>query len=379
MAVWQICLLVVVVLLILGYFYSNIYQPISSKTRQFTPIEEIERTVIHLRQVGQLVGKPYDFFVSYRSQNAPLVRPIVEQLLGAGYKVWFDEYVVSLDVKTLRDQTDLDQRLSEIIPLGIEHSKRAICFISDSYLQSEWCRLELDLILKQLGPSQLLNIELSAIPHLDDRFSQLAQAQTIKYENLLQSLSFIDSSIEWASQLSPQESVAQPIVFSYQDWVFELDASGWRGDTGYRTVAFDNLEGPKLHRGFEGSLWTGRVMVGEMGYSSLHRGGIYNDKEFFLRSARFAQEFLAESEGHRCVGVHLVMLNGESHFGLTATAYERGQWMRLYSIALHDGLAHVRGDTEVFFNFQFTGSFEKFCQSVHYADALVQSLKWARR
>lgn len=379
MAMWQICMMIVVVVLVIGYFYTAIYQPFLSKTKQFTPIEKIESTVIHQRQVGQPVGKPYDFFVSYRSQNAPLVRPIVEQLLGAGYKVWFDEYVVSLDVKTLRDQTDLDQRLNEIIPLGIEHSKRAICFISDSYLQSEWCRLELDLILKQLGPTNLLNIELSPLPSSAEAFSQLALAQTIPYESLAQSLGFIDPSIQWATQLLPQAFEAQPIIFLYQDWVFELDSSGWRSDTQYRSVAFDNLEGPKLNRGFEGSLWTCRVMVGEMGYSSFHRGGIYNDKEFFLRSARFAQEFLAESQGHRCVGVHLIMLNGESHFGLTGTAYQRGQWMRLYSIALHDGLPRIKGDTEVYFNFQFTGTFEKFCRSVHYADALVQSLKWARR
>lgn len=378
MAVWQICLLVAVVLLILGYFYTNIYQPILSETRQFTPIEKIEYTSTHQRQLGQPVGKPYDLFVSYRSQNAPLVRPIVEQLLGAGYKVWFDEYVISLDVKTLRDQTDLDQRLREIIPRGIEQSKRAICFVSDHYLQSDWCRLELDLILKQLGPSQLLNIELSAIPHLDDRFSQLAQAQTIKYENPTQCLSFIDSSIAWESRLFPQASAAQPIVFPYQDWVFELDGSDWRSDTRYRTVGFDNLEGPKLNRGFEGSLWTCRVMVGEMGYSA-RSAHLHQDREFFLRSARFAQEFLAEYKGHRCVGVHLVMLNGESHLGLTSTAYQRGQWMRIYSIALHDGVPHIKGDTEVYFNFQFTGSFENFCRSVHSADALVQSLKWTRR
>lgn len=378
MAVWQICIIVGVVALTLGYFYTAIYQPILSKTKQFTPIEEIERTVTHQRQVGQLVGTPYDFFVSYRSSNAPLVRPIVEQLLGAGYKVWFDEYVISLDVKTLRDQTDLDQRLNEIIPRGIVYSKRALCFLSDSYLQSDWCRLELDLILKQLGPSNLFNIELSPLPSLDEPFSQLGLAQRMPYVSLIQTLDFIDPSIQWATRLLPQEFEAQPITFPYEDWVFELDASGWRGDTSYRTVAFDNLEGPKLNRGFEGSLWTGRVMVGEMGYS-MPSPSLSMDKAFFLRSARFAQEFLAESTGHRCVGVHLVMLNGESHFGLTATAYQRGQWMRLYSIALHDGLPRIKGDTEVYFNFQFTGSFEKFCRSVHYADALVQSLKWVRR
>ncbi|MBZ0318449.1 MAG: toll/interleukin-1 receptor domain-containing protein [Anaerolineae bacterium] len=378
MATWQICMIIVVVVLVIGYLYTAIYQPILSKTKQFTPIEKIENASSHQRQLGQPVGKPYDFFVSYRSSNAPLVRPIVEQLLGAGYKVWFDEYVISLDVKTLRDQPDLDQRLNEIIPLGIAHSKRALCFLSDSYLQSEWCRLELDLILKQLGPSNLLNIELSPFPSSDEAFSQLALAQTIPYESLTHSLDFIDPSIQWATRLLPQASVAQPIIFPYQDWVFELDSSGWRSDTRYRTVGFDNLEGPKLNRGFEGSLWTGRVMVGEMGYSA-RSSHLHKDKEFFLRSARFAQEFLAESTGHRCVGVHLVMLNGESHFGLTGTAYQRGQWMRLYSVALHDGLPRIKGDTEVYFNFQFTGSFEKFCRSVHYADALVQSLKWARR
>ena len=75
-------------------------------------------------------NKAYDYFISYKSEDAGLVRLIAEQLLANNIKVWFAEF------KMLTHNWDDFQREIE---LGIRHSKFAIAFTNNRYARSLYC------------------------------------------------------------------------------------------------------------------------------------------------------------------------------------------------------------------------------------------------
>jgi len=97
-------------------------------------------------------SKPeFDLFVSYRSYDSLLVRQIAEQLIAAGFKIWFAEY--SIDATSRID-------FQEMINQGIAKSKRILCFTNDDYNSSEYCQVEAFIIQQLKKSDQILEIEL---------------------------------------------------------------------------------------------------------------------------------------------------------------------------------------------------------------------------
>lgn len=46
--------------------------------------------------VASLMSAPYDAFITYKSEDADLVRNVADQLIASGIRVWFAEYQVLL-------------------------------------------------------------------------------------------------------------------------------------------------------------------------------------------------------------------------------------------------------------------------------------------
>ena len=109
------------------------------------------------------VEPKYNIFVSYRSKNIHIVRPIAEQLMAAGLKVWFAEYEILLSGR---------QRFKEAINHGINNCSFGICFTNDRYAQSEHCQKESNNMRMPRGSHD----DRKSIPgHSDRSFSDLIQ------------------------------------------------------------------------------------------------------------------------------------------------------------------------------------------------------------
>ncbi|WP_346984890.1 toll/interleukin-1 receptor domain-containing protein [Chryseobacterium sp. POE27] len=87
------------------------------------------------------MNKKYDFFISHASEDKEIfVRPLAEELLKLGFKVWYDEL-------TLKFGDSLFEEISN----GIRKSNYGLVIISENFLKKEWTKKELNgLISKEI-------------------------------------------------------------------------------------------------------------------------------------------------------------------------------------------------------------------------------------
>jgi tetratricopeptide (TPR) repeat protein len=96
---------------------------------------------------------PWDCFLSYKSDDANVVRRVAERLIAGGFRVWFAEYEVMLQ--------NYDA-FAEAIRKGTENSAFGLFFTSQKYAASEWCKQEVDWLRQRLArtPEHLIEIRL---------------------------------------------------------------------------------------------------------------------------------------------------------------------------------------------------------------------------
>lgn len=73
----------------------------------------------------------YDVFLSLRSQDKAIVRPLAERLRADGLRVWFDEWV-------LKPGDSIPAKIEE----GLEHSRVLVLCMSANAFDSDWAQLE---------------------------------------------------------------------------------------------------------------------------------------------------------------------------------------------------------------------------------------------
>jgi hypothetical protein len=103
--------------------------------------------------VSGLKPRQWDFFFSYKSENANEVRRIAERLMAAGYRVWFAEYEVLLK------NYDAFKRL---IGRGTARSTRAVLFTTRTFAASKHCSDEVQQLKATLAgdPGRLIEVSL---------------------------------------------------------------------------------------------------------------------------------------------------------------------------------------------------------------------------
>ncbi|MCD8148328.1 MAG: toll/interleukin-1 receptor domain-containing protein [Clostridiales bacterium] len=74
-------------------------------------------------------AKPY-VFISYSHEDSKQVLPIIKKLQSEGYRVWFDNGIVS------------GKKWREVIAQHIRGSGYFVAFISENYSKSEMCKNE---------------------------------------------------------------------------------------------------------------------------------------------------------------------------------------------------------------------------------------------
>jgi hypothetical protein len=355
-------LLVIVIFPFVLYFWRR------WSLRQYpTPYDTIEKELQKSPASPQSSDKPYAFFVSYKSDDAMQVRPLVEHLLAGGFKVWFAEYTIRLEGRASFEQA---------IASGIAHSWYGLCFTNDRYIQSLYCRDELERLLdpRNCGPSRVIEIAFppEALPHR--HYPQLETGHTIHYQDDPRSLLACLAGLTGLpiNQDFPQPSASPACrTFDYGARQYRLDLAGWTvREEGAPVKSGGEAVGPIFERICGKYSIRGYLHLGtSIAFPRAQYQG--DDRENYEYGVQFARDHYSIFPGE-CIGVHLFFLHGLSH--ITLTARSTMGWIRTYSviIPLPGSGQHV----EFLFDFYLRSPFEVFCQNTHWMDSVVQSLTW---
>lgn len=147
------------------------------------------------------LSKRYKVFVSYSRKDRHIVEPIVKELGGKGFSVYFD-----LDDNPTDDPHSLEVGLSE----GLTQCYAMIVCLSKNYVDSEWCRAEIhNFLFQSIREGRIKELPILIID-LDEKtsngeillmcFGKLA----IDKEIILFQRKYLDASIELLSRLECQ-------------------------------------------------------------------------------------------------------------------------------------------------------------------------------
>lgn len=92
----------------------------------------------------------WDLFISHASEDkAEVARPLADMLQAKGYKVWYDEYALTVG-----------DNLRQSIEKGLAQSQFGVVVLSPSFFAKKWTNLELDglFILERPGVKRILPV-----------------------------------------------------------------------------------------------------------------------------------------------------------------------------------------------------------------------------
>lgn len=84
-------------------------------------------------------GKEKQVFISHSSKDKKDVESIIPYLNGQELPVWFDKYSISVG-----------DSITESVQMGIEESDMVIFWVTDNFLVSNWCQVEMTAYVKKL-------------------------------------------------------------------------------------------------------------------------------------------------------------------------------------------------------------------------------------
>jgi hypothetical protein len=113
-----------------------------------------------------------DFFLSYKSEDANLVRQVAECLVSNGFSVWFAEYEVLLPNY---------KEFNVAIDHGLENCEYGILFTNTAYWESEYCTYEAEYLDEHLGPDRVLDISLTVSTNLFNIISDINSRTGLKF------------------------------------------------------------------------------------------------------------------------------------------------------------------------------------------------------
>lgn len=330
----------------------------ASRTRAGLSDPEWERTPF-----DALDEKPFDLFVSYKSEDVHVARWMADRFIAAGLRVWFAEYIVLLVAR---------ERFEEAIDNGISHSRFGVILSNDRYVASSHCRRELDQLLHQSGPGihNLIEVRIPSEPATHRYNPTLAECRAIDYDgDPCRVTRFILENFVLPGAVPPDSPpTSAPAWLRDERRGYALNVTDWQVDdrstVGSGAIAY--------RRSVEGRVLKVNLHVGTGTVAPRPITTVLNEREVFDRSVEFASSFLSH-HGRRCAGVHLFFLGGYSH--LVVAYWLQGCWERRYSIVLPDPKSGQA--TEFAFAFGFFGPFREYLLAVPLMDRLVQSLAWS--
>lgn len=317
--------------------------------------------------------KRYDVFLSYKSEDVHLVRRIAEALLANQYTVWFAEYQVLLQ--------NYDQ-FQGVIDSGIRASCHGICFTNDRYVDSPYCRREIEQLLapNNCGPNKILEIMLphEAGPH--DRYPDLSRALSIEHRFIHETLLQIGKMTGKPVQTTVPPAKSEPEVrrtFDNGRESYSLAVQGWEvSERTYLPSTGGDLEGSKVSRVCGDFAMWANLIVGDQVDNPRAWGTTLDDRKCYKYAIDFGRHYFFKRWWWRFVekpvGLHLFFSHGFSHIGFTSKNWFN-VWTRRYSVILPH--PRTRKPLEFAFIFFFRGPFAEFCRYAYLMDELVESLR----
>lgn len=101
----------------------------------FSEIEVLEECGYYMRPFG----KEKQIFISHSSMDKKDVEMIIPYLNGQDLPVWFDKYSIPVGTS-----------ITEQVQKGIEESDMVIFWVTDNFLKSNWCKMEMKVYIGRM-------------------------------------------------------------------------------------------------------------------------------------------------------------------------------------------------------------------------------------
>src|SRR3990172_7006230 len=135
--------------------------------------------VINIKSIDQMKTLQYDAFISHASEDKDsFVRPLAEKLKNLNFKIWYDEF-----------QLSIGDSLRRSIDKGLANSRYGIVILSHNFFEKNWPQYELDgLVTREVeGGKVILPIRhkvskkevMSYSPSLADKFAIQSENKSI--------------------------------------------------------------------------------------------------------------------------------------------------------------------------------------------------------
>ncbi|MBL8160752.1 MAG: toll/interleukin-1 receptor domain-containing protein [Anaerolineae bacterium] len=309
----------------------------------------------------------WDGFISYKSGNVELARLIADHLIASGVRVWFAEYQVLLD-----NYGDFQREIDK----GLQNSEFGICFTNNSYMKSEYCRLELDHFLDRNKPKKILEIN---TPLNDGPYTRPLTLESSPFhiaDHPEGILSFIRENTRWSVDTSVTKAPKHKwlsFLGRCIDKPFTLDTIDWELTNKGKIDRDGNVGGVELsykHQRDKFRLFV-NLYCGEDASPNARRlsSDDRNMYESLIEFAKVNHMRLFNAQMH---GLHLFFHQSLSQIALT---YTLGNFLtRKCSVIIPNSKTGKMA--EFVFTFKFVGSFRDYCRYSHVMDYFVKSLTW---
>jgi hypothetical protein len=312
----------------------------------------------------------YDLFISYKSDDVHLVRPVAERLLASGVRVWFAEYEILLIQRNA---------WARAVAGGIRKSRYAVCFTNDTFARSPDCREELEHVLACKAGENIIEIQCppEALTHRE--YPKLADSPHTSFQCADETLRFLGRVT--GLRIEPGdggERAARPTSFPFGQTGYSLDLDGWEIERGIPQITPETADpdtyGPRFRRWSASTLLWGHLLLGPQ---DMQRAAFApnedSDRAYYEAAVEFAWLFYGKKWKQQCLGVHLITLGGAKHPAFT-TRVLPGTLSRLYSLVLPH--PETGKDVEAAFFFFCQGSLRDFQRCAYLLDRLVLSFRW---
>jgi hypothetical protein len=337
----------------------------------FWKVAILGATVVFLVDIFRYIfrsKKIYDIFISYKSEDAEVVRKITERLMSSGINVWFAEHEILLTNRWF---------FQWHINKGIKLSKYVLAFTSDDHAKSRHCNKEINLSLKYQGTDNVIEIVMHEGDLTHKKFPEFKKCSAIKFDDNIDAITeFIQQ--KTGLEIKPLAAAIKKVDDDY----YGADYLGSRYMVNIKEWSFkeSNSDGVHLfeYKNFAGK---GALLMNFFARRDDERRSLHNqsvdDRELYYKLLIFARKYFIKDMPATPVGVHLFFYKNLSQLGLTY--WVKGKypfWSRKYSIIAEPSTYSFPVEVAFTFSLMSTASYSEFCHYTQVMEETAKSLRW---